>query len=458
MRFANRWRSLILACSFALPQWVDAGDWPRFRGPNGTGVAEGGAPTEFGENKNIKWKYALPGRGVSSPIVVGDKVFVTCYSGYGMGRGDAGAMEDLTRHLVCLDRHSGEKLWVKDVPAKMPEDPYSGAGVPSHGYASHTPVSDGERVYAFFGKSGVYAFDMNGKELWNQGVGTESGRQRWGSAASPIVFGDYVIVNASDESEAIVWLDKETGEEKTRKEASGLSNSWSTPALITHGDTAEVVINVPGEIWAFDAVSGSFRWYATGPSDNAQNSVLVNDGIVYAMGGRGGEAVAIRGGGMDDASSELIWNGRAQGRYATPVIHDGHVFMFDGNVAMCLNAETGERVYQTRLTSGESVADAGGGGRGGRGGGRGGFGGGGGRRGFGGGRNGDYASPVVADGKIYVTLGSGTVYVLAAKPEFELLATNDMSFDSSGFGGTPAISDGQLFLRSNTHLYCIAED
>jgi len=136
-------------------------DWSRFRGPNGTGVADSGAPTEFSKTNNLKWQVELPGRGFSSPIVVGDKVFVTCYSGYGMGDGQ-GELGDLKRHLVCVDRQSGETLWTKTIKARLPEDEFRPPGVATHGYASHTPVSDGERVYAFFGRGGVYAFDRTG--------------------------------------------------------------------------------------------------------------------------------------------------------------------------------------------------------------------------------------------------------------------------------------------------------
>ena len=135
-------------------------DWLRFRGPNGTAVSESAAPTEFGMEKNLKWKLELPGKGVSSPIIVGDKVFVTAYSGYGVTRGE-GSVEDLKRHLLCVDRKSGEQLWEKTVDSVSQEDSYSGRGIPTHGYASHTPVSDGERVYVFFGKSGVVAYDLD---------------------------------------------------------------------------------------------------------------------------------------------------------------------------------------------------------------------------------------------------------------------------------------------------------
>ena len=181
------------------------------------------------------------------------------------------------------------------------------------------------------------------------------------------------------------------------------------------------------------------------------------------MSNRGGSAVAIRTGGKGDVSdSNTIWDGSTQSGYATPLLHDGYLYSFNRDVVSCLEAETGKRVFQKRLSSGETVSDDAGDNR--RGGGReGGQRGGrerGGRGGGGGGppaNRGDYASPVLADGKIYMTSDAGTVFVIAANPEFELIATNDMTFDSSGFGATPAISNGQLFLRSHTHLYCIAE-
>src|SRR5690606_7802780 len=137
---------------------LEASDWPRFRGPNGTGVSDQAVPAEWGPEKNIKWSLDLPGRGVSSPIVVGDKVFVTCYSGYGVDGGSSN-VEDLKRHLLCIDRTNGKTMWERTVAAVLPEDEYRPPGTTAHGYASHTPASDGERVYVFFGKTGVLAFD-----------------------------------------------------------------------------------------------------------------------------------------------------------------------------------------------------------------------------------------------------------------------------------------------------------
>ena len=433
-------------------------DWPRFRGPNGTGIAESAAPTEFGEDKNLKWKLSLPGRGISSPIVAGDRVFVTCYSGYGMGDG-GGQIEDLKRHLICVDRESGAEIWKKTIDATMPEDPYRPPGVSTHGYASHTPVCDGKNVYAFFGKSGVHAFDLDGNEIWNQSVGNEPSFKGFGSAASPIVSDNHVIVNASDESLSLVWLDKKTGEEKFRAKAEGLAECWSTPALVDTDGKTEVVLSVIGEVWGLNEATGKLRWYANGvESRNAQVSILVgNDGVVYAA---GEEAVAIKAGGKGDVSkSHTVWEGRARTQYSTPVLFNGYLYSVSGTVVECLDAKNGERVFQERIpvsSSGSTNnADAD---RSGRDSGQsrfgGGFGGGGRRGGRGGG---DYASPVVAGDKIYITTNAGQIHVIEAKPEFKHLATNDLSFDRSGFGATPAVSDGNLFIRSHNTLYCFGE-
>lgn len=422
-------------------------DWPRFRGPNGSGISDSTAPTEFGENKNLKWKVELPGPGVSSPIVVGDKVFVTSYTGYG---GDLGNnIEDLKRHLICVNRLSGKILWKKTVDARMPEDEWRPPGVTTHGYASNTPVSDGEHVYAFFGKSGVHAYDLDGKKIWDQSVGQERSNKRFGSAASPIIVGDKLVVNAADESFSIVWLDKKTGKELHRAEAQGLSECWTTPVEVKNGDKSEIALSVIGEIWGLSNDTGKLSWYANGVnSRNAQVSLIANDGIVYAS---GAEAFAVKVGGKDDVSkSNTVWDGRLSSRYATPVLMNDHLFTTSGSVIECVNAKTGERAFQGRLPS-TGGGNAGGGRGGRRGGGRGGFGGG---RGGGG----DYASPVVAGDKIYFTTSAGKIHVIEAESEFKLIATNDMSFDKSGFGATPAVSDGCLFLRSNSHLYCVGAD
>ena len=194
-----------------------AGDWPRFHGPDGSGISPDTQPlpVKWSETENLKWKCKLPGPGSSSPIVVGQRVFVTCWTGYGMDRDNVGDQKDLRRHLICLDRDTGNVLWDKSVEPVLPEDPYSG-NFTQHGYASHTPVSDGQRVYVFFGKTGVLAFDLDGKKLWQTSVGTGSGPHGWGTASSPILYKNLVIVTASAESKSLVALNKETGKEVWR--------------------------------------------------------------------------------------------------------------------------------------------------------------------------------------------------------------------------------------------------
>ena len=219
---------LALLC-LATPLFA-ATDWPQFRGPNASGTAaDADPPVEWSASKNLEWKTPLPGPGTSSPIVVGGKVFVTCYTGY--GDGSNGKMGDLKRHLLCADLGSGNILWNKSQPAAQPEDEYSGF-LREHGYASNTPVSDGKRVYAFFSKSGVFAYDLKGKQLWHAEVGTLSNNRRWGSGASLMLAEDRLIVNAADEGRKIVALDVATGKELWSSPASSLELAFGTPILI----------------------------------------------------------------------------------------------------------------------------------------------------------------------------------------------------------------------------------
>ena len=223
---------------------VNADDWPRFRGPQGSGVAynSDSLPNAWSPTANLAWKSPLPGPGASSPIIVGGKVFVTCYSGYGLTQEKQGDIKNLMRHLVCLDLKTGETIWQKDIKASLPEDSYYGTGVSSHGYASHTPASDGIHVYCFFGKGGVYAFDMNGNELWNADAGKESDPPRWGSSSSPILYNDTVIVTASAESQSIIGFDKATGKKLWQREATGLDGMWGTPTLVKV-DKTELILS-----------------------------------------------------------------------------------------------------------------------------------------------------------------------------------------------------------------------
>lgn len=414
----------------------NADDWPRFRGPAGAGVASDSdsLPTTWSPSANLAWKTALPGPGASSPIVVGGKAFVTCYSGYGMNSEDPGEMENLVRHLVCIDLKTGSKLWQKDVKAALPEDPYSGAGVPAHGYASHTPVSDGKNVYAFFGKSGVHAFDMDGNKLWQADVGNESDPMKWGSSSSPIVYKNIVIVIASAESQAIIGFDKESGKEIWRQEAKGLDNMWGTPTLVdVDDDRTDLVMCVAKEMWGLDPNNGKLKWYAdaTG-SEQSYTSVVLDGKRIYALTGRGGGSIAMDAGGSGDVSkTNTVWTGGDTASFASPVLHESKLYSVASGILKVVDAKTGDRAYQARLKGARKT----------------------------GGRFGslDYPSPIVVGDRMFYLNGSGQMFVFELGDEPKQIAINQVTDEKEDFRGTPAVSNGQMLLRSEKYLYCVAD-
>lgn len=406
-----------------------ADDWPQFRGPDGRGIGAAEVPLAWSDTLNLRWKAALPGPGSSSPVVFGDHVFVTCYSGSGgtgSPEGDAGRLQ---RHLVCMSRSTGAITWQRSVAARLPEDAYEGF-LTEHGYASSTPATDGSVVVAFLGKSGVVAFDMVGNELWRADVGRESSNRRWGSAASPILCGDSVIVNASEESQSIRALDRRTGRERWKAEGAALELAYGTPGLVTLADGAqEVVLAMPEEVWGLDPETGKLLWHASHAlTGNVSPSVVVDGDIVYVFGGfRSAGSLAIRAGGTGDVTkSHVVWTSRVSSYVATPLVHAGHLYWVDDRgQAFCASARDGTQVYRHRVpeiaASGRPV----------------------------------YASPVLAGGRLYVaSRWSGTI-VLPAEPRFEVLAHNRFAGDDSDFSATPAIADGCMFLRSGRFLYCV---
>jgi outer membrane protein assembly factor BamB len=411
------WVALCFVLS-ALPAGAD--DWPNFRGPHSSGVsAEKGLPTTWGDRENLAWKLDLPGPGASSPVVWGDKVFVTCYTGYGLQEGNPGNQEDLRRHLLCVDRKQGKILWDKEVKPKLPEANYAGFLL-NHGYASSTPATDGERVYVFYGKTGVFAYDFTGRQLWQADVGTET--HDWGTGTSPLLYKDLVIVNAGVERGSLLALDKKTGKEEWK--TGGLTGCWASPVLVeVPGGKPELVLNCPNTMRAFDPDSGKEIWRCSTIQEfYLCPTVVSKDGVVYAIGARAHTAVAVKAGGKGDVTkTNLLWTKGVGSNVTSPAVHGEHLYWVDdGGVAYCLKASNGDKVYQERLGGGV------------------------------------YASVTVADGKLYVVTQQGGTYVLAAGPKFEQLAHNKLS-DDSIFNGSPAVSGGQIFLRSDRRLYCIGK-
>jgi outer membrane protein assembly factor BamB len=397
-------------------------DWRQFRGPGGLGTSdEKGLPVEWSATKNLVWKTKLPGLGASSPVTVGDRIYLTCYSGYGLDPKEAGKMEDLRRHLLCIDRKKGNILWSKEFQPVLPEHKYAGEGS-YHGYSASTPASDGERLYVFFGKSGVFCFDLQGKQLWQVSVGT--GTNGWGSGASPVLYKDMVLVNASVESGALVALDKMTGKEIWRTK--GIQSAWNTPVLVTlPSQEVELVISIKDFVLGLDPDTGKELWRAEGVHRYVCPSVVAHDGVVYAIGG-GSASLAVRAGGRGDVTkTHVLWRKNKGSNVSSPIYHDGHLYWAgeSNEIVYCQSAATGDFVYQERLKPGSGLI---------------------------------YGSPVLADGKIYYVSQKNGTYVVPAQPKFALLAHNAFEDDKSRSNASLAVSDGQLLLRTDQYLYCIA--
>jgi outer membrane protein assembly factor BamB len=416
--------SATLLCFVSLAAASDA-DWTSFRGPRGLGTAQAtGLPTTWDAQSNIDWKADLPGLGSSSPIVVGSRIYLTCYSGYAESIDSPGDKNQLVRSVVCLDRTSGESLWDKRIGARMPESDYRPGNDSKHGYASSTPVSDGEHLYVFFGISGVYCLDLEGQVVWQKDVG--SGTHGWGSGTSLLLYRNLVIVNASIESDAMIAFDKQTGDEVWR--APGISKCWSSPMLVDAGSSQELVLNIPHKLTGFDPATGQQLWHCEGiPDSYVCPSVVSHDGVVYAIGGRQNTAIAVRAGGRGDVTgSHVLWRSRVGSNVSSPVYVDGYLYWFheSGGMVLCLDAETGETVYRERLDPRPGIV---------------------------------YSSVTAADGKLYAPSQERGTYVLAAKPQFELLAVNQFQDDGTRTNASVVVSHNQLLLRTDKAIYCIGQ-
>lgn len=412
--------AVFLLLAFATASALGA-EWSGFRGPQGLGIsAEKGIPVEWSFQKNIVWKLKLPGPGGSSPVTVGNRVFVTCYTGYALDPKNPGTMEDLRRHVLCVDRAKGTILWKKEFQPIFPEHKYAGEGS-YHGYSSSTPATDGERLYVFFGKSGVFCFDLEGNQLWNTLVG--KGINGWGSGTSPVLYKNLVIVNASVESGAIVALDRMKGTEVWR--APKIGSSWNTPILVPmpSGDP-ELVVSVQNRIVSLNPDTGKELWTAEGVHRYVCPSVVADKGVVYAIGG-GHTSLAVKAGGRGDVTkSHVVWRLTKGSNVPSPIYYQDHLYWASdhGGLITCQEAATGKIVYQKRLEPAPGII---------------------------------YGSPILADGKLYFVSQYKGTYVVTAKPEFELLGRNVIEDDTSRTNSSLAVSNGQLFLRTDQYLYCI---
>ena len=429
-RYSYEMKKPLLAL-FVSTLFAQAQNWPQFRGPDGTASIDGATfPLKWSVDENVKWKTELPGPGSSSPVIWGEKLFVTCYTGYGIDEKNVGEPENLKRHLLCLDRTSGKILWQKEVPLSNPEDDYRGY-LTEHGYASAAPVTDGEMVYVFFGKSGVHAFTVTGEKAWSKQVGNDSSNRRWGSAASPILYGDLLIVNAADEARAIIAFDKKSGEQKWRYESPQLELTYNTPTVHTPASgKTELVIAAPDELFALDPKTGKKLWWASSDIPGNISPAVISEGeILFTTGGypRKG-AIAIKGGGSGDVTDQILWKSKTFSYVPSAVAKDGRLhWVNDEASVIVMNLKTGETLLNRKV---EEIKK---------------------RKKFS-----FYASLVRVDDKFLAVSRRNGVFLFEADEKMKTIGVNTLG-DESDFNATPALTKDALYLRSNQAVYSIAK-
>ena len=323
--------------------------------------------------------------------------------------------------MLCLDRDSGKLLWDKSIKASEATQNF-GERVADHGYATATPATDGEAIYASFGVSGVVAYDMDGNLMWQAGIG--EGTAGFGSASSPVVYREMVYVNASIESDTLFAFDKKTGKEVWK--AGSIARSWSTPCIAeVPGAAPELILNQKDQIFGFDPITGEKLWWCAGVEDYIVPVPVFHDGIAYCLGGRSNRAIAVKLGGRGDVTkTHKLWEVTIGANVTSPVYYDGHLYWAsDKAIENCLRASDGGEVYQKRLPTRARI----------------------------------YSSIVRAGNKLYVTTRDQGIVVLAAKPEYEELAVNVIESDETLVNASPAVSGNQLLLRTDSYLYCIGE-
>ena len=386
---------------------VSADNWPQFRGAGSQGIStETKLPVKWSATSNVRWKTALPGPGHSSPIIWGNRIFLTAFN------------QSKNQLLVlALDKDSGKILWERPVPAQRIEE-YHSTNAP----ASPTPATDGKQVYVYFGSSGLTCFDFAGNKVWENRFGPFP--NEWGSASSPVLYGEMLLLNVdTDGEDFLLAVNKNTGKNIWKTSRSDVDRSWPSPVIWNAGGRDEIVVSGSGRVKSYDPKDGRELWTVDGLTKWVTPTPVMAHNLLYvASDGPGGNIVmAIRPGGRGNATkTHVAWRYDKAAPYSSsPVVVGDYLYTVkNGGVMTCLNAKTGELVWQERLPA----------------------------------KGAYYASLVAADGKIYALDEEGKATVVAAKPAYELLSSNDMGERCMA---SPAISGGQLFIRSDEHLFCI---
>jgi outer membrane protein assembly factor BamB len=387
--------------------------WPQWRGPLGSGEAPAAKPpVEWAAGRNVKWKVEIPGIGKSSPIVWNDMIVLTTAV-------QAGEAQEFT--VVALNRTDGGVRWRKVVRKEVPHEGTHKDGT----FASASALTDGKRIYVSFGSRGHYALDLKGQVIWEKDLGDMQTRNAFGEGSSAAVHDGTMVVNWDHEGEDfIVALDAASGKERWRRPRNE-PTTWTTPHVVTFNGRAQVVVGGTNRLISYDLATGEPVWQTAGLTANVIPTPVSGDGMLFAMSGFRGSALrAIR---LAEAKGEitgppaLAWSYDRDTPYVpSPLLYKNALYFLKSNsgILTCLDAVSGTPHYTERLTI-ENV----------------------------------YASPVAADGRVYVVGRDGTTVVLAAGPKHHVLATNrlDEPMDAS-----PALVDGELYLRGLRHLYRIS--
>ncbi len=427
----------------------EADQWPQFRGAAVDGVAQSQCPDTWDDSNNVRWKFATSGEGWSSPVIWGDQLFLTeavpigladeasrpePYSGGGGRRRDDLTTTTYRWDVICLQASTGKLLWRQAARTGRPTMPRHS----SNTYATETPITDGQRVYAYFGMTGIYCYDMDGELQWQKDLGSFEMRAGWGTSSSPILFDEKLFLQVDNEQQSfIVALDAATGEEVWRVDHAE-SSQYSTPIIWRNRLRNELIAG--GTVCrSFDPQTGELLWQLDMEKGRSSATPLAVGDRLYVgtefrnRGGAddgGGYLFAVTPGGSgeitppdDGASGEFVaWKLERSGiEMASPVMCAGHLYLFErrSGTLHCIDSETGQVAYRTRLPGGRAF----------------------------------WASPWAVGDNVFGVDTGGTTYVIAAGPEFSLIGRNVIDEQT---WSTPAIANGALYLRTIDHLYCIA--
>jgi len=411
-------RHLTLLCLlFAAARPCHADNWGHWRGENGNGVSsQATPPLEFGSTKNVKWKVALPGLGSGSPVVWQDRVFVTTAKPI-----DDKALPAHQFMVFCFDRQTGKELWSRVAIEATPHEPTHN----TNGFASASPCTDGEHVYAHFGSRGLYCYTLDGELVWKKDFGKMTMRNGFGEGSSPTLEGDMILVPWDHEGQSYLYaLNKRTGDVIWQTPRDEPSN-WGTPLVVEHRRQKQIVLTGENKVRSYDLQTGEELWRCGGQTERpCASPVQIDDLVIVTSGFRGSflGAFELDGRGDIEGTDDVVWSlDRDTPDIGSPLLSGDRLYFYKGKSGMltCVDAKTGKPHYTTARIPGLRQI---------------------------------YASPVVAGGHIYLTDRSGTVVVIKDSPELEIVATNDMD---ETVDATPAPVDDQLFIRGQQHLFCI---